>query len=203
MRVFIDPGHGGPDVGAVGPTGLREADVVLDVAKRLVSLLLAGTSLLTRSGDVAVGLAERAAMANQRKADLFLSVHCNAAANRETQGIEAWYHGGAERGKRLASCLYEALIQEFPQAMRRGVKSDLSRYRTGFAVLRETAMPAALVELEFISHPEREAEMRTEEWRNRCARALAAGTRQYVKETTPPAPPLKPWDHPIDFRAGR
>lgn len=182
MRVFIDPGHGGPDVGAVGPTGLREADVVLDVAERLASLLPPGTALLTRYGDVAVGLAERAAMANQRKADLFVSIHCNAAGNREAQGTESWYHGDSERGKRLASYLYEELVQEFPQAVRRGVKSDLTRYRTGFAVLRETAMPAALVELEFISHPDREREMETEEWRGRAARALAAGIQRYLGE---------------------
>ncbi|MDI6872559.1 MAG: N-acetylmuramoyl-L-alanine amidase [Bacillota bacterium] len=201
MMIVIDPGHGGADVGAVGPTGLREASVVLDVAKRLVSLLPAGTAVLTRSGDVTVGLSKRAAIANQAAADLFVSIHCNATNNREVQGIESWYHGDSERGKRLAACLYDALIEEFPDAVRRGVKSDRTRYKSGFAALRETVMPAALVELEFISHPGREAEMRDPGWAERAARALAAGIREYIVETTPPAPP-KPWDHPIDFRAG-
>ncbi len=183
MMIVLDPGHGGaPDPGAVGPTGLREADVAYAVADMLERRLRAAglSTLMTRWANTNPALCWRAQRANKIVADLFVSIHCNAAPNCEAQGIETWYHGNSVRGKRLATCLYDALCEEFPEAIRRGVKSDRTRYKSGFAVLRETAMPAALVELDFISNPEREREMATPEWRERCARALFAGVQGYL-----------------------
>ncbi len=183
MMIVLDPGHGGAaDPGAVGPTGLREADVSYAVAEMLEQRLRAAglSTLMTRWPHTNPGLSQRAQQANKISADLFVSIHCNAAPNREAQGIEAWHHGASVPGKRLATCLHDALCEEFPDAVRRGVKSDRTRYKSGFAVLRETAMPAALVELEFISHPDREREMATDEWRERCARALFAGIQGYL-----------------------
>jgi N-acetylmuramoyl-L-alanine amidase len=89
-RVVLDPGHGGHDPGAVGPSGLREKDVTLDIAHRAAPLLareLAISTLLTRDTDAFVPLAERTARANAFQADLFISIHCNASEQPGSSGI--------------------------------------------------------------------------------------------------------------------
>ena len=81
---MIDPGHGGHDPGTIGPRGLQEKDLVLDVALRLERLVrqeLGTEVVLTRSTDVFIPLEERTAIANQKGADLFVSIHANAARN--------------------------------------------------------------------------------------------------------------------------
>jgi N-acetylmuramoyl-L-alanine amidase len=92
-RVAIDPGHGGNDAGAVGPTGLKEKDVTLDIAHRVAPLLaheLGVETLLTRDSDVYVPLDLRAARANAFHADLFVSIHCNASENGTARGVQTF-----------------------------------------------------------------------------------------------------------------
>jgi N-acetylmuramoyl-L-alanine amidase len=93
-RVVIDPGHGGHDDGTHGPTGLLEKDVVLDVAKRLGALLeerLGSEVIYTRTDDTYVPLEERTEIANEHKADLFLSIHANSSPYRGVSGVETYY----------------------------------------------------------------------------------------------------------------
>ncbi|MBW1973178.1 MAG: N-acetylmuramoyl-L-alanine amidase [Deltaproteobacteria bacterium] len=93
-RVVIDPGHGGKDPGAIGPTGLKEKDVVLKIAKRLKRILKSNIQcevILTREDDRYLSLHERTAMANILKADLFISIHANASRKRRTSGIETYF----------------------------------------------------------------------------------------------------------------
>lgn len=93
-RVVVDPGHGGHDPGAVGPSGVQEKDVVLAIGLKLRALLKEELGLdvvMTRSTDVFIPLEERTAIANKVNADLFLSVHANAAPNRSAAGIETYY----------------------------------------------------------------------------------------------------------------
>jgi N-acetylmuramoyl-L-alanine amidase len=93
-RIVIDPGHGGHDTGTIGKGGLREKDLVLDVALELRKLLednLGAEVILTRESDVYLPLEERTAIANERKADLFLSIHANASSNRSISGVETYY----------------------------------------------------------------------------------------------------------------
>ena len=95
LTVILDPGHGGHDTGAVGPTGLTEKEVVLDLALRLRHLLqdrLGLRVLLTRSDDVFVPLLERSALANRAKADFFISLHLNGSAQRDAVGFETFYY---------------------------------------------------------------------------------------------------------------
>ncbi len=95
-RVVLDPGHGGKDPGAVGAGGLKEKDVVLEVARKLAPKLrrrMGVDVLLTRNADVFIPLRARTAMANAEKADLFLSIHANASHNRRTGGLETYYLG--------------------------------------------------------------------------------------------------------------
>jgi N-acetylmuramoyl-L-alanine amidase len=91
--VVLDPGHGGRDTGTIGPTGLTEKELVLDIARRLGPLIeerLGAEVIYTRTDDVSVPLEERTALANQKKADLFLSIHANSGV-RSATGAETYY----------------------------------------------------------------------------------------------------------------
>ena len=92
-RIAIDAGHGGKDTGAIGPRGVREKDAALGIAKKLAARLkaLGYETLLTRDDDTFVPLSERAEKANDWHADLFVSVHCNAAKKRALTGTETWF----------------------------------------------------------------------------------------------------------------
>ncbi|MGH9582165.1 MAG: N-acetylmuramoyl-L-alanine amidase, partial [Bryobacteraceae bacterium] len=93
-RIVIDPGHGGHDTGTIGPDGLMEKDLVLDVALRLGKLIrrrLGAEVIYTRSTDVFIPLQERTKIANEAKADLFLSIHANSSPERTTTGVETYY----------------------------------------------------------------------------------------------------------------
>ncbi len=93
-RIVIDPGHGGHDTGTIGPTGLMEKDVVLDVGLRLRKLLEQNTGcevIMTRTDDTFIPLEERTAIANEKGADLFLSIHANSSPDKSARGIETYY----------------------------------------------------------------------------------------------------------------
>jgi N-acetylmuramoyl-L-alanine amidase len=91
-RVVLDPGHGGSDPGAIGPSGVKEKDVALDIARKVAPLLVRDGLLvvLTREDDRFVPLEDRTARANSFGADLFVSIHCNAAENRARHGVETY-----------------------------------------------------------------------------------------------------------------
>jgi N-acetylmuramoyl-L-alanine amidase len=93
-KIVIDPGHGGDDPGCVGRSGLREKDVVLDVAKRLKNILESKEKMevvLTRETDIFIPVENRTVVANQNQADLFISIHANASRNRNFRGVETFY----------------------------------------------------------------------------------------------------------------
>jgi len=93
-RIVIDPGHGGHDTGTIGPTGLMEKDLVLDVARRLGRRLgedLGAEIVYTREDDSFVPLENRIALANEKQADLFISIHANSSRNRDVRGVETFY----------------------------------------------------------------------------------------------------------------
>jgi N-acetylmuramoyl-L-alanine amidase len=147
-RVTLDPGHGGWDGGAVGPTGLREKDVALDVAHRAAPALAAELgveTMLTRDTDVFVDLEERTARANAFQSDLFVSIHCNATENGEAEGVEIYFldpsreldrqalgavareNWGARRGKTLDPSALDAQINSIVAGMSPRQTTDQSR----------------------------------------------------------------------------
>ncbi len=173
MLVALDPGHGGKDCGAVGRYGLTEAEVVLDVAER-VGRLLTGDVVLTRGADIYLDLRERAVMANQAGADVFVSIHCNGF-HKLAYGAETWHYPNSSGGKRLAALVQKALITHIVEA-NRGIKEGT------FAVLQRTTRPAVLVELPFITTPEYEYKLGYEGYRQLCADGIAEGIEKYFKE---------------------
>ena len=93
-RIVLDPGHGGRDTGTIGPGGLMEKDLVLQIAKELQKLLeekLGAQVIMTRSTDTYVSLEERTAIANQQQADLFVSIHANSSSYHSVSGVETYF----------------------------------------------------------------------------------------------------------------
>jgi N-acetylmuramoyl-L-alanine amidase len=123
-RVALDAGHGGVDAGAVGPTGLREKDVTLDVAHRAAPLLaheLKVETLLTRDSDTFVPLDARTARANAFHADLFISIHCNASESGTARGVQTFYLAEAKEQDAFAIRL---AARENQSAVRGGKPPD-------------------------------------------------------------------------------
>lgn len=106
--IVIDPGHGGEEEGAIGPSGLKEKDVVLSVAKKLKNIIERRVGIkvfLTRDGDQSKSLDERTSIANNLKADLFISIHVNASVRKNAQGAETYFlslNATDEDAKRLS-----------------------------------------------------------------------------------------------------
>ncbi len=181
--ICIDAGHGGRDPGALGPTGLRESEVALSVALLLGARLeAAGWDVTyTRKDDRFLELHERAAIANKAGVDLFLSIHCNSAAN-PASGFEVFTTPGFTGSDPFATELFLGYAEGFPEKRKRMDDRDGDPDKeASLAVLRLTSMPAALFELEFIHTPEGEAFLRDKRNHVRMATALAAATASYLR----------------------
>lgn len=180
MKICIDPGHGGKDPGAIGPSGTYEKNIALAVAKKLAARLSPACQVvMTRTDDRRLGanqkadLDARTTIANQAQGNLFISIHCNSASNTKATGVETFALAPGGEGERLARSIQTELVRETKLADR-GVKF------ANFAVLRKTAMPAVLVELGFISNPAEERLLRDPAWQEKAARAIATGIMAHV-----------------------
>ncbi len=172
--VVIDPGHGGEDPGAVGPGGLEEAQVALDVANRVLKKLAGVPVITTRAKDEYVPLRRRVELANAHGACCFVSVHCNSSKSPLASGTETYcFQTGGARGE-LARRVHGSVVKALGRKDR-GIKVGT------FYVLARTLMPAVLVELAFISNPEEEQLLRTPEFREKAATAVASGIRSFLK----------------------
>lgn len=178
MKICIDPGHAGRsiDPGAVGPTGLQEADVTLSVCERLRNILqnLEHEVVMTRESvedQASDSLSYRAQIANSSGADIFVSVHCNSAGSAEAHGTETWIYTGSSAGRALAEKINPRMVAL--GLADRGIKE------ANFAVLRLTDMPAILIETAFISNPDEENLLRDETFLNNVAQAISDGIYDY------------------------
>ncbi len=178
--VVIDPGHGGIDSGAIGATGLLEKEVNIDVAERLKKFLenAGAVVVMTREGDRSASNSKRVNIANDAKADVFLSIHANAYSNPDSNGTETFYcsnNSNRDASRYLAQQLQRELIEELGRRDR-GVKTR------SFYVIKETKMPSALVELAFLTNKEEEALLRKPEARAASAEALFKGLEAYFRK---------------------
>jgi len=151
-RIAVDPGHGGGDAGERGPSGEAEGEITFHLGTALAELLEAGGAevMLTRGPHDGPTDSDRARLANQARADLFLSLHLNAHVNPEAAGAATYYfeHGGvaSEPGEHLAGLLQARLVAE-------GL-IDCRSHGKAYPVLRETRMPAVVIEPGFITNPD-------------------------------------------------
>lgn len=167
--VVIDPGHGGSEPGAVH-AGIYEKDLNLDIAKRLNALLKSHNikTYMTREEDVYVGLYERAYIANDMNATLFVSIHNNAYYSKY-KGTETLYYptkGSGFNSKRFAQIVQAELINALG-TNNRGIVE-----RPNLVVLKATKMPAVLAEIAFMTNSDDLAKLKTEEFRQKAAQAL-------------------------------
>lgn len=175
MLIVIDPGHGGKDSGAVGPSGLKEKDVTRNIALRLGEILQSkGIEVMyTHSTDVFVELSTRADMANKSKADYFVSIHCNSATNADARGTETYVYLKDGVTDKMAEKVQKELTK-MNQLLDRGVKV------ADFAVLRETVMPAILVEVAFISNKTEEGLLKQASVLQKTAQGIANGLFDFL-----------------------
>ncbi|MHB8417710.1 MAG: N-acetylmuramoyl-L-alanine amidase family protein [Myxococcales bacterium] len=144
LLVVVDPGHGGASTGAVGPSGTREKDVALAVARRVAARCqkeLAARVLLTRTGDRDLPLAERIALANRKRAALFISIHANsmptARARRVSRGIETYFLSADASGAAAAALAERENLEDRPHTTWGRGRSDVD------AILDDLALTAA------------------------------------------------------------
>ena len=187
-KVTGDPGHGGKDPGAIGPTGTQEKAITLAVSKMVADLLKPVVEVkLTREDDRALGatvnadLQTRADMANSWGADVFFSIHCNSAVDRNAHGGEVYTTPGQGQADVLAESIIKAMEKGLPElSFRKDTTDGDSDKEAKFAVLTRTKMPAVLIELAFISNPAEEALLKNPEFQARASRAIAEGIAGYL-----------------------
>ncbi len=191
--IVLDPGHGGSETGA-NANGCQEKNLNLAVALRAEKLLkdAGAIVLMTRKTDKTVALKERPLFANRHSADLFISIHHNAMGSaNKVSGTETFYHGNDASSRALAHCLQSEIVAAAKLPDRK-VKSDYQRYPgSGFAVLRGSTMPAALVEVAFLDHAGDAACARDGNFQQKVAEAITRGIRIYI-EGNPNPPPRRP-----------
>ena len=166
FKICLDPGHGGQAHIADykrGPTGVREAEVNLQVALHLRNMLqeVGATVIMTRVDDSYVSLPTRSQIANESDADFFISLHHNGIDNPETNYTSTWYHGDADDSRQsldLARYVQQGVSDalRLPNSPATGLFSDKLVTTSGFGVLRLTQCPAVLCEASFLSNPEEE-----------------------------------------------
>ncbi len=180
-RVVIDPGHGGPDVGAVGIRGIRESEIVLDISLQVAQILEKKGVIvhLTRKSERDVDLPPRVVMANRLRANAFVSIHANASRSRsrDVNGIETFFYSGS-KGFRLASLIQKEILQVSPGSPDRGVR------RGRYFVIRRTNMPAVLVETGFVTGRLDSSRLSTASHRRMLAIAISKGILNYLKEVS-------------------
>lgn len=172
--VVLDAGHGAKDSGAVGITGKYEKTFNLAIILKTAELLKKESNIdviLTRKDDTFLELKERAAIANNAKADLFISVHANSSTSSASNGTETYYQ--REASKAFANVMHKYLTPA-SGLTDRGVKYG------NFHVIRETKMPAILLEVGYLSNRNDEATLFTEAMQNRVAAAIVSGIKEYL-----------------------
>lgn len=195
--VVLDAGHGGKDSGAVGRTGVKEKDLVLDIALRVrAHLAAAGVRVvMTRDGDRFWELEDRPFLAARGGGDAFVSIHMNAAASRTVQGVETFVTAAENYPPTSESKLsgkYPAVANNQFNHSNTALGNQLHRAVIGitraddrglkharFVVLRNSAMPAALIECGFLSNPQEEQKLSLPSYRETVAQGIAQGILNY------------------------
>lgn len=168
--VVIDPGHGGKDPGAVSGE-IYEKDINLAISLMIRDNLSEQDNInvyMTRNDDSFLSLSERAKFANERKADLYVSIHANALEDETYSGLFTFYHTNKPLSKQAAELIQSAAVAA-SGALDRGVRS------ANYTVLHETDMAAVLVETGFMTCPEELAKLLQPEYQIKMAKGITDG----------------------------
>jgi len=172
--VVIDPGHGGPDPGAIGIGGLQEKGIVLDIGQKVAAILeqQGVQAVITRSDDRDLDLEPRVQLAQRVNATVFVSIHANAISlsRPDINGLETYYY---QSGLNLARVIHQSVLEGT------GVK-DRNVRSSRFYVLRKTSMPSVLVEVGFVTGRDDAAKLSDAGYRNQMAKAIARGILRYL-----------------------
>lgn len=188
-KIAIDPGHGGCDPGAIGPTGVTEKSVTLRISLEVKKLLEAAGAkvIMTRTTDVEVSpkkenasdveeLQARCDIANKAKADVFVCIHLDSFSSREARGTTGYYYTkGTANSRRLAGLIQGSVVR-YLNTHSRGTKS------CNFYVVRKTYMPATLVEIAFLSNPSEEKLLTSAAGIKKAAQGVADGIAEFFKK---------------------
>lgn len=181
--ITIDPGHGGSDTGAIGPSGYTEKEATLAISQNLADILTwnGANVVMTRTGDTDVygpnasaanELQARVNVGNNVNSDIFVSIHCNAFSSSAANGTETFYYGGSYNGRRLAAAIQSEMVNT-------SKLRDRGASTANFYVLKRSAMPAVLVETAFITNYNEEAMLSDPQWQKQFAEAIARGISEY------------------------
>lgn len=178
--IVLDPGHGGFDIGATVKS-IEEKALALKTATLVKQYLhqKGYRVILTRSRDVFLSLAKRSTIANDTKSKLFVSIHYNAFKNPQANGIEVYYYNKGNKwrqnkSKKLATLVLNGMIGA-TGAKNRGVKTG------NFHVIRETNMPAILIEGGFITNPQEHSHLSDQGYLEKMARSIAEAIEKYLQ----------------------
>ena len=175
-KVFIDPGHGGYDNGAV-QNGVLEDEINLQISKKIEAKLKAkGVQVkMSRYDDTYLSLTDRTKMSNNWGSDIFVSIHQNSATSSSANGIETYYYSTRQDSRELATEIQEDLIQS-TNAVNRGVKT------ANYAVIRTSSMSSSLVECGFVSNPTEANNLSSSSYQDKVAEGIVNGIMEYLEE---------------------
>jgi N-acetylmuramoyl-L-alanine amidase len=190
IKLYIDPGHGGTDSGAVGH-GLYEKNLNLAISKKIEALLKDNYEnvevKMSRTGDTYPSLTARTNEANEWGADCFVSVHINANANASARGFSTYIYPNA--GTETVS-FQNVMHQEIFKQVKHLNVTDIGKKSADFHVLRESNMNAILTENFFISNSADAAQLKNEEFLNLLAYGHVVGLQKFYGLKLKPSPPL-------------
>ena len=174
-KVFIDPGHGGYDNGAV-QNGVLEDEINLQISQKVEAKLKAkGVQVkMSRYDDTYLSLTDRTKMANNWGSDIFVSVHQNSATSSSANGIETYYYSSRQDSKELATEIQTDLIQS-TSAVNRGAKT------ANYAVIKTANMSSSLVECGFISNPTEAKNLSSSSYQDKVAEGIVNGIMDYLR----------------------
>lgn len=187
--IIIDPGHGGNDPGKIGVAGTLEKDINLTIAFYLKEILEAQDIevIMTRDEDKdlattsknfkASDMKERVALMQESNADAVISIHQNSYTDPKVYGAQCFYYANSKEGEALASILQEQIINSTNQTKIREIKSNSDYY-----LLKHSPLPTVIVECGFLSNPEEETLLLTNEYQRRMAWAIHLGILQYLNQ---------------------
>lgn len=174
-KIFVDPGHGGEDSGAVGYSGVLEKDINLLIGNKVIAdLRKYGMDVVaSRTTDVTLSLANRVAAANNWNSDIFVSLHNNSYSDTSVGGTETYYYSGDPVGKGIADKIQSNLIANLG-FNNRGIKSG-----DGLYVIKYTEMSSLLIEFGFLSNPGEEDTLNKDEYQEIASKSVVDGFLEY------------------------